>query len=91
MFQDNFREHVVMVTEDKTVVTTDDKETVAQFTLGGYSILTIYEHTLQPYTKLSSHTAKLTNAQGRRNVLKAGKKKNITIYTILCNCLKCPF
>ena len=29
MFQDNFREHVVMVTEDKNVVTTYDKETVA--------------------------------------------------------------
>ena len=35
-----------MVTEDKSVVTTDDEEIVAEVTRRGYSILIIYEHAL---------------------------------------------
>ena len=40
----------------------------------GYSILTIYTHASELRTKLSSHTAKLSNTPGRRNVLEIGKK-----------------
>ena len=63
-----------MVTEDKSVVTSN-----GEVTRRGYSILTIYEHALEPYARLSSHTDKLLNTPRRRNVLKTGKKDNITI------------
>ena len=57
------------------MVTIDGKETVAQVTRHGYSILNIYEHALKAYTKLFSHIAKLLNTPERKNVLKTGKKK----------------
>ena len=79
IIQDNSREHVAMVTEDKSVVTTNGEETVAQVMQRGYSILTIYTHASELRTKLSSHTAKLSNTPGRRNVLEIGKKDTITI------------
>ena len=49
--------------------------------------LTIYEHVLKPYTKLSRYTAKLSNIPGKRNVLIIGKKYNITVsqYAIILN------
>ena len=68
-----------MVTENKSVVTTNDEETVAYVTRSSYSILTIYERASEPYTKLSSHTIKLSNTLERRNVLKTGKRDSITI------------
>ena len=46
IFHNNFRKDVAMVTEDKSVVTTDDDKTVAEVTRCGYSILIIYEHAL---------------------------------------------
>ena len=66
-----------MVTKDKSVAITDGEETVTKVTPRGYSILTIYKHALEPYKKLSSHTAKLSNTPGKRNVLKTGRKNNI--------------
>ena len=69
-------QRVIKVPEDKSMVTTDGEETIAKVTQRVYSILTIYEHALETYTKLSSHTVKLSNTPG-----KTGKKKNHNIYT----------
>ena len=44
-----------------------------------YIILTIYEHALKPYTKLSSHIAKVSNSAERKNMLKTCKKDSITV------------
>ena len=38
-----------------------------------------YEYALEPYAKLSSHTAQLSNTPERRNMLKTGQKDSITI------------
>ena len=54
-----------METEDQSMVTKDGEETVAKVTRCG--------------TKLSSHTAKLSNTQERRTALKTSKKDSITI------------
>ena len=62
-----------------------------QATRRGYSILTIYEYTLEPHTKLFRHTAKLSNIPRSRACSKQVKKGNITIQTILCNRIKCLF
>ena len=78
-FQSDSRKHVVMVTIDKSVVRTNGEESVAEVTRRCYSILIIYEHALEPYTKLSSHTATLSNTPERTNELKTGKKSSITI------------
>ena len=67
-FQDNSRKHVAMVTEDKSVD----------------SILTISEQALKPYTKLSSHIAKLSKTQERRNVFKTDKKRTVSQYRQYC-------
>ena len=57
--QDDSRKHVTMVTEDKSMVTTDGEETVTKAMRHGYSILTIYEDALEPYTNYPvTHTIK---------------------------------
>ena len=73
----------IMVTEDKSMVATDGEETVVKVRRRGCSILTIYEHALELYTKLSSHTVKLRNTPKRRTCSKQ-VKKTVSQYRKYC-------
>ena len=69
-FQDDYRKQVAIVTENKSVVTTDGEEIVAWVRRRGYNILTINEHDLktihksiQSQSQTIKHTEKKKRAQ----------------------------
>lgn len=85
ILQKNSREYIAIETEDRNVVTKNDKEIVLWVRRSGCNMLSNYEHALEPFKKLLRHTVKPSNIPGRKKSSKQIKKRNN-----ISNTLKSP-